>query len=154
MERFIQKITKLILIAVACVLTSNIAFAQIKLPDIQLPSQSQPSITSSDLEKVRTETLNIFEMYEQQIRNCQSAKEQIRVLSLQEIDNHLQELDRIKVKIMAQETTIDDLLSIKLNLGNELQDIKKLLKKVKRRHWWERSLSYATIVTLTILLTK
>lgn len=140
------------IIIIIIIFAAASSHAQIKLPDINIPinTSPQPSVTSDDLQKVREEVLNIFDMYEQQVRLCQDAKEQIRVLSLKEIDSYLQELDRIRSAVQSQELNIKQLNKLKESMTHELSQIKRRLRQLKRNRWLERTATYAIITFLTI----
>lgn len=131
------------------IICSISAVGQIVLPDINIETK-KASVTSDDLQRVRNEVLAIFDMYESQVRLCQDAKEQIRVISLQEIDIHLQEIDRIRIAIQSQEMNIRQLTDLRDSLSVQLNQLKRRLRQVKRNRWVERTLTYSVIAYLTI----
>lgn len=121
-----------------------------KLPQM-LPISS---VTADDIQRIRNEVYNTFDLYERQLTLCNEAKETIRIISIKSMDEQLKELDRIKVAILKQDASILDLQAIRSDLTTKLSQLQKTLRKAKRRATFERVAYTSTIGLLGYLLIK
>jgi hypothetical protein len=125
-----------------------------KLPEV-LPSilNTNPQ-TSDDIQRLRNEVFNTFDLYERQLQLCRDSKETMRIISVKAMDEQLHELDRIKNAIIKQEASIAELQSMKLDLTDKLTKLQKTLRKVKRRETFMHVTYNSTIAVLAYFLIK
>ena len=109
---------------------------------------------ASDIQAIKIKMTELIDLYELQIKMCEEAKQSISLVTSSFIQENYRELDRIKALVAQSDLKISSLEATRSELQSIIQDIQKLLRKLKRRMWFERTGYYAIIITLSIITIK
>lgn len=119
------------------------------------PADTLDPVTAQDVQTLKTEVYKLFDLYEQQYHECLTAKENIRLVSLANIETNLQEIDRLSQYISRSNAALSELKGDNATLQIQLFALKAALRKAKRRAWFERAgFTLAAAATIVIITTS
>lgn len=114
-------------------------------------SDTNKAFTATEVQELKAEVYKLFDLYEEQYHLCLNAKENIRLVSLQAIEENLRELQRLEQYVASSNLTIQQLQKTESALAFMLKALQQSLRKAKRKAWFERA-GYLVVTSAIIVV--
>lgn len=103
---------------------------------------------------IATEIIGIIDEYERLYQQCMSDKSQLSQTAISRLKQNIAELEAIRQQLVMSDTKLLLLQNEQSKTQQLLTDLRKQLRKSKRRIWVERSAAILVSASLTYIIIK